>query len=174
MGQAAAKIPTWNWHKHGPDCHLQPGLDVTPLPCVSHTDAGTTSADATDFYTRTARTFTAALSTDIYSAICTSSAADPWTGYTAKHAATATLASDVSATAANAAAASNSTTAIYKVTAGNTAAATPSANTNTSANTAAAAAHTDPQSTNITAAHVAEHLFNTAACHVTICDNARH
>ena len=45
-------------------------------------------------FTAAVTAFTAALSTDIYSAACTSSAADPWTGSTAKHAATATLASD--------------------------------------------------------------------------------
>ena len=66
-------------------------------------------------YTRTPRAFTpavtaftAALSTDIHSAACTSSAADPWTRSTAKHAATAILAAD-------AAAAGNSTTAFHTV-----------------------------------------------------------
>ena len=165
---------------------------------VSHTDAGPTSADATEIYTRTARTstaavtaFAAALSTDIYSAACTSSTADPWTGSTAKHAATATLASDVSATAADAAAAGHSTTSFHTIRAGNTAAAAATANPNTSANTAkaavhttaasstncpkfTAAAHTTTQSANITAANVAEHHLITAACHVVTRYNARH
>ena len=116
---------------------------------LSHIDTGTTSADATDFYTCTARTFTAAvtaftaaLSTDIYSAACPSSAADPQTGYTAKHTATTTLASDVSTTAADAAAGNSNTSFHTASTAAALAAAT--ANTNTSANTAAAA-HTASQ-----------------------------
>ena len=58
-GQAAAKVPTWDGHEHGADCHLQPSLNVKPLPSVSHTHAGITSADATDIYSCNARAVTA-------------------------------------------------------------------------------------------------------------------
>ena len=87
-------------------------------------------------------------------------------------------ASDVSTTAADAAADNSKTSAniaFHTVTAANTAAAT--ASTNTSANTAAAAsstncpkfkaaAHATTQSTNITAANLTEHHFITAVCYV--------
>ena len=74
-----------NRHKYGPDCHVQPGLDLTLVSSVSHPDPGPTAADATDIYTRTTststaaafKTFTLALSTDIYSGTCPSSTADP-------------------------------------------------------------------------------------------------
>ena len=189
------QVPTRNGHEHGADRHLQPSLDITPLSSVSHTDAGTTSPDATDFYTCTARActaviaaVTAALSTDIHTAACTSSAADPRTRSTAKHEATATRSTAKHAattahstakhpaTATHAAAAGNSTTAFHTVTAASTAAAATTDNTNTSANTAAsAAAHIATQSVNITAANVTEHRFIiTAACHVTTRYNARH
>ena len=57
--ETQAKVPTQDGHEHGADRHLQPGLNLTPLHSVSHTDAGT-SADATDFYTCNARAVTAA------------------------------------------------------------------------------------------------------------------
>ena len=60
LEQAAAKVPTRDGHKHDADRHLQPSLDVTPLPSVSHTDAGTTATDVTDFYTCNARAVTSA------------------------------------------------------------------------------------------------------------------
>ena len=92
--------------------------DLTPIPYVSHPDAGPTAADATDIYTSTTRTstaaaftaFTAALPTDIYSVTCTSSTADPGPGSTTKHAVTAAHARDVSTAAANATAATNTNT----------------------------------------------------------------
>ena len=83
--------------KYGPDCRVHPGLDHTPVSCVPHPDAGP-AGNATDIYTSTIRTstaaaftaLTAALSTDIYSATCSSATADPEPGSTAKHAVTAT------------------------------------------------------------------------------------
>ena len=181
---------------------VQPGLDLAPVSYVSHPDAGPTAADATYIYTHTTsvstaaafKTFTAALSTDIYSGTCTNST-DPQPGSTAKHAATAPHASDGSATAANAATAGNTTTsakiAFHTVTAANTVAA--AANTNTSADKAAAhtaackhvyittwhhsapstncpkftaAAHTTPQPTNIKASSLTGNHFLPAAGHV--------
>ena len=161
QGQAAVKVPTCNGHQYGPQSHVQPGLELTPVSSVSNPNA--------------------AFSTDIYSAT------DPRPGFTAKHAVTAPFASDVSTTAADAAtAAGDSTTspnsALYTVTAANTTAA--AANTKTSADIAAAAhttaaaastncpkftvaAHTTTQPTNITAASLAEDHLLPAVGHIT-------
>ena len=133
MERQAAKVQPWNGHEYR--C-VQPCL--TPVPSVLHPDAGPTTAEATDIYPCTTRTsteaafttFTAALQTDIYTAICTGTTADPGPGSTAKHAVTAAHVGDVSTAAAN------STSAI--ATNKNTSAHTPEA----AAHTPAAAAHT--------------------------------
>ena len=68
----------------------RPGLNVTPVISVSHSDTGPTATNATDIYSCTPSTsttaaftiFTDSLSSDIYSGICTSSTANPRPGST--------------------------------------------------------------------------------------------
>ena len=88
----AAKVPPRNGHEYH---RVQPGLK--PVPIVSHPDAGPTAAYATDIYTSSTRTataaafttFTAALPTDIYTATCTGATAVPKHAVRAAHKTTA-------------------------------------------------------------------------------------
>ena len=82
----------------------------TPQQQMQHIFTHVTSTSTAAAFT----TFTAALSTDIYPATCTSSTADPRPGSTAEHAVTALHASDVSTTAVDAAATAGDSTTSAK------------------------------------------------------------
>ena len=64
-------------YQHGVGMSMvqRPSLNITPLSSVSHTDAGTTSADATDFYTCNRRTVAAAYT--LFTAAATAFTAAP-------------------------------------------------------------------------------------------------